>query len=143
MTREGLVYYFAVYLTNRLGWAQGEFTVCPNFHSRVTQDTGAAFLSTARDAVTWVRDNLPHVAWSCPCPSPGSSYCDSGLPISGGWFLLKEHVTSDMDNPSEVTRPASASHSLPPGLSDLSSPLVSCSSLLLCSLPTRAIILSL
>lgn len=59
MTLEGLVYDFAVYRTNHLGWAQSEFLVCPNSHSRVTQDTKAAFLSTARDAVTWLRDNLP------------------------------------------------------------------------------------
>lgn len=41
-------------------------------HSRVAQNTLVS-LFTARDAVTWVRDKLPFVAWSYSCPSSAAA----------------------------------------------------------------------
>lgn len=132
------------FLTNHLCWAQNGFIVCPNFftpESPKILESPSCLLPGMR--LPGSGNTFHELLGLAPVLPPAVAAVIPVSPFQGGCLLLKEHVSSDMGNPSEVTRPASASHSLPPGLSDLSSPLVSCCSLLRCSLPTGAIILSL
>lgn len=59
----------------------------------------------------------PLAAGPAPTPSSAASGCFPGVPTAGGRLLFVESLASgDTGNPSELTRPVSASHTLPPAL---------------------------